>query len=162
MEFVNTRSQTMERIVITWSEIMARISHLKLKHNLSERSRVYGIPRGGQYLMPFFTPMDSPDEADYIIDDLIDSGDTFKRWKERYPNKKYLALINKQEDEYLKDKWIIFPWEIDDPIQGQNPTADIEANVRRILQYFDPDANREGLKETPKRYIKFLNEFLNP
>jgi len=34
--------------------------------------------------------------------------------------------------------------------------------VNGILQYVGEDVKREGLKETPKRYIKFLEEFLNP
>ena len=33
--------------------------------------------------------------------------------------------------------------------------------IRSVLQAFD-DPDREGLKETPIRYIKFLTEFLNP
>lgn len=33
--------------------------------------------------------------------------------------------------------------------------------VRQILAGFD-DPSREGLRETPQRYIKFLQEFLNP
>ena len=38
---------------------------------------------------------------------------------------------------------------------------DLESSVRNILAHYD-DVEREGLKETPKRYIKFLNEFLSP
>lgn len=36
-----------------------------------------------------------------------------------------------------------------------------EENVKQIISLFD-DPDREGLKDTPKRYIKFLTEFLNP
>lgn len=36
-----------------------------------------------------------------------------------------------------------------------------EEAVRRVISCFD-DPNREGLKETPKRYVKFLKEFLSP
>lgn len=36
-----------------------------------------------------------------------------------------------------------------------------EEAVRRVISCFD-DPNREGLQETPKRYIKFLKEFLSP
>jgi GTP cyclohydrolase I len=38
---------------------------------------------------------------------------------------------------------------------------DLERSVRTILDEFD-NTEREGLKETPKRYIKFLREFLSP
>ena len=37
-----------------------------------------------------------------------------------------------------------------------------ENSFKTILQYFGEDTEREGLKETPKRYIKFLDEFLSP
>ena len=37
----------------------------------------------------------------------------------------------------------------------------LEKNVYNILKEFD-NPEREGLKETPKRYIKFLREFLTP
>jgi GTP cyclohydrolase I len=36
------------------------------------------------------------------------------------------------------------------------------AAVETILAAFDPEPTREGLQDTPRRYIKFLNEFLNP
>jgi GTP cyclohydrolase I len=35
-------------------------------------------------------------------------------------------------------------------------------DVRNIIQFTGEDVEREGLKDTPKRYIKFLEEFLNP
>lgn len=37
-----------------------------------------------------------------------------------------------------------------------------EKNFKEILTFLGEDINREGLKETPKRYIKFLQEFLSP
>lgn len=38
----------------------------------------------------------------------------------------------------------------------------IEENFKNILTFLGEDSEREGLKETPKRYIKFLQDFLNP
>lgn len=40
-------------------------------------------------------------------------------------------------------------------------TQNLEAAVKTILSNFD-DAEREGLKDTPRRYVAFLEEFLNP
>jgi GTP cyclohydrolase I len=37
-----------------------------------------------------------------------------------------------------------------------------ELLINGVLQYVGEDVKREGLLETPKRYIKFLNEFLHP
>lgn len=37
-----------------------------------------------------------------------------------------------------------------------------ETAVRHILTNIGQDVEREGLKETPKRYVKFLDEFFNP
>lgn len=40
-------------------------------------------------------------------------------------------------------------------------TQNLENSVKMILSAFD-NAEREGLKDTPRRYIAFLREFLNP
>jgi GTP cyclohydrolase I len=37
-----------------------------------------------------------------------------------------------------------------------------EQNFKEILTYLGEDVEREGLKETPKRFIKFMTEFLEP
>jgi len=38
----------------------------------------------------------------------------------------------------------------------------LAGSVKNIIAHFDKDADREGLRDTPARYIKFLGEFLNP
>lgn len=37
-----------------------------------------------------------------------------------------------------------------------------QEHFKAILEYLGEDTEREGLKDTPKRYIKFMEEFLKP
>lgn len=132
--------------IVTWAEIKQRAS------KLDKSLRYYGVPRGGQYIAALLNPVDTVEECDVIIDDLIDSGKT----RERYAStgKPFVALFDKQTESAVRDRWLVFPWD-----DKQEP---IEDNVARILQYFGEDVEREGLKQTPKRYVKFLREFLTP
>jgi GTP cyclohydrolase I len=132
--------------IVSWEEIKKRVSLLDMS------LKYYGVPRGGAYISAMLNPVSNPQDADIIIDDLIDSGKTRINY-EKY-NKPFIGLFNKQTENDLKNKWLVFPWE-------QNETP-IEDNFTRILQYLGEDPNRDGLKETPKRYIKFLKEFLTP
>ena len=144
MEIERTTAQNMERI-ITWDEIRFEVSAW------DKSLKYYGVPRGGQYIAALLNPVDSPEEADVICDDLIDSGATEKKWLAMYPGKQFKAVFDKRKQ---NTGWLRFPWEAEGAMEVQD-------NVLRILQCFD-DANREGLVETPKRYIKFLKEFLSP
>lgn len=137
----------MNRVNISWSEIIQRVNQL------DKTKKYYGVPRGGQYISAMLNPVDTPEEADIIIDDLIDSGETKERYLKQYPDKEFIGIFDKAKE--LQGKWLIFPWEKNDEKE------DIESHMRRVIQYFD-DANREGLVDTPKRYIKFLKEFTNP
>ena len=130
--------------IISWQDIRKRVK--KLDNTL----KYYGVPRGGQYIAAMLNPVDTPEEADVIIDDLIDSGATKKRY-EKY-NKPFFALYDKSKEIGLENKWLVFPWE-----KKESPAED---NITRLLEYIGEDVHREGLKDTPKRYIKFLKEFL--
>lgn len=134
----------MERFV-SWEQIKEQISSW-------DRSKKYfGVPRGGMYIAALLNPVDRPEDADIIVDDLIDSGATRDRYQQIFPDKPFMAVFEK---DHSRPEWIRFPWE-------KEGKQEIEENVLRILEYFD-DPTREGLRETPKRYIKFLTEFLNP
>lgn len=123
---------------------------------------LYGIPRGGvpaSYLVAkaleeknatvSFTH--SPEMASYIIDDLVDSGKTKVRHKELYPNTPFFALFEKPA---YDDRWYVFPWETTGDETGLTSAEDIPT---RLLQYIGEDTTREGLKETPKRFLKAMN-----
>jgi GTP cyclohydrolase I len=112
--------------------------------------KYYGIPRGGMYLAAMLNPVNTPEEADVIIDDLIDSGKTIKKWAVKYPDKQIAILINKNDPKY-KDKWIVFPWE-------EEGTKEIEDVIVRQLEFIGENPNREGLIETPKRVVKMWLE----
>ena len=134
---------------ITWEQIYHRLN--EVTKDLPKDTKYYGVPRGGQIVAGMTgNAVDTIEEADVIIDDLIDSGATLERYKEH--DKPFVALIDKRIE--LQGEWLVFPWE--------NEEGNVEDNVRRLLQYFGEDANREGLQETPKRFVKFFKEFLNP
>lgn len=42
------------------------------------------------------------------------------------------------------------------------PINTLEWHIQQVLQGLGQDTKREGLADTPKRYIKFLKEFINP
>ena len=143
----------MIKTVISWEQVYYRLKDLT--KDLPKNTKYYGVPRGGQVVAGMTgSAVDNINDADIIIDDLIDSGATEKRYK-KY-KKPFIALIDKRVE--LQGEWLIFPWE-----QKEEDTPEtVEDNVTRLLQYFGENVNREGLKETPKRFIKFFKEFLNP
>ena len=139
--------QNNRSIKLIWQQIYNRVKALP-------KGKCYGVPRGGQIVAGLTgNAVSSPEEADYIVDDLIDSGRTEKKWKEKYPNKPFYALYDKRIEKDLG--WLEFPWE-------ETGERDAEDSVARLLQAFGEDVNREGLRDTPKRYVKFFKEFLNP
>lgn len=90
----------------------------------------------------------SPLEADFFIDDIIDSGATMQKFCDDYPGIPFFALIDKtDESSPWKNDWVVFPWEGDS-------VGSFEDNIVRLLQFVGEDAGREGLLETPKRVTK--------
>jgi len=133
--------------------------HYLKKHNIDrEGIKVYGVPRGGMCasnLLKFASIVyESPADADVILDDIVDSGQTRDKYLKQYPNKSFCAIIDKTsadvEMQIYKDKWIVFPWE------NERTEEDI---VLRLLQYIGEDVSRQGLRETPKRVMKAWAEW---
>lgn len=116
--------------------------------------RVFGVPTKGifaglalsRHLNLVMT--DEPEEADFIIDDILDSGDTLRKWTRRYPTKPFLVLVDKTKLPN-KNEWVEFPWETPNQL---NET--VQGNIIRILQFIGENPQREGLRETPDRVAK--------
>ena len=105
---------------------------------------VYGIPRGGTILavmlshkldIPFIMDVkEGPYHAvrdDYIIiDDIVDTGETLKKYKEQPEcRNSYFVTIHEHEHSsvkpdysvlYKEDKWIVYPWEVKDSTEIQD------------------------------------------
>lgn len=151
MEIIGAATQELARPVGTvylgWHDVYRRVSGLP-------PGRCYGVPRGGSIVAGLTgQAVDTPEEADYILDDILDSGATRDRFHKAYPNKLFYVLVDKPH-EGLLGQWVSFPWEEED---GEK---DIRDTVIRQLEYFGEDPTRDGLVETPRRVIKSFTELL--
>lgn len=118
--------------------------------------KVYPIPRGGvpvayalKSVIEAVTIVERPEDAHLFVDDLIDSGETERRYNSQFPETPFRALIDKRTSSLFQGLWIVFPWEMDETVDKS--ADDI---VVRLLQMVGEDTNREGLRETPARVVK--------
>jgi GTP cyclohydrolase IA len=131
---------------------VARIIHHNFPPQHGHLRRVYAIPRGGvpaayaimRHLPSSFTLVQSPEQAEIIIDDLVDSGRTRDKVLELAPLAAFFSLFNKQTEPL---GWVVFPWEGDE--QGS-----IQDSTVRLLQYIGEDPDRDGLIKTPDRVAR--------
>lgn len=123
--------------------------------------KLYGIPRGGipvawavsQFLLERGYVVDSAEDADVIVDDIQDSGQTLARYA--HLGKVFAVLISKKDYEPnvlvgyydTSSAWHVFPWEH----TVEHSAEDIP---RRLLQFVGENPERGGLIETPKRFLK--------
>lgn len=139
----------MNKVYITWDEILYKLQDID-----QEGIRVYGVPKGGMIIagfLRFATNVYSPGQADIILDDIIDSGNTRDQYKGKFPDKNFVALF----DEFNKpDGWLVFPWEADHPA-GEETVQD---NITRMLEYIGEDPGRDGLLKTPDRIVRSWDE----
>lgn len=130
--------------------------------DMKDGAKCYPIPRGGvpvMYLLgnfgKTFQVVAHPWEADYIVDDLIESGGTMQRViaeaingsnDPRFDVPVPVVLLDKRSDAW-KGAWVVFPWE-------ETAEKGIEDHLIRILQFVGEDSQRGGLLETPARVAK--------
>ena len=143
-------------------EIREKIANLGLSIKASMSpcpcpTKIYGIPRGGTHVayllketFPIaFEVVHFPEAAHCFVDDIIDSGKTRDRYKDKY-GKFVFAMIDKTNSK-IDNRWYIFPWENDE----EGSAEDI---VTRTLQFIGEDVKRDGLIDTPRRVIKAWRE----
>lgn len=117
------------------------------------RLNVYAVPRGGIPILYLLlsaglgglTVVETPEEANIIVDDLVDSGATRTRYAKDYPQAAFYAAFDKQANPELG--WLVFPWE-------GSEAGSIQDAVIRLLQFMGEDPARGGLLETPSRVAK--------
>jgi len=142
-----------KNIFLNWEDIFSRIDYIKKKYKIDKKTKIFGVPKNGMILAGFFNAVNvsSPEDADFILDDIIDSGLTKKKYKKLFPKKKFIALFEKDP----KVAWVNFPFE-------KNIDEDQSDTVVRLLQIIGENPKREGLLDTPRRYLSAFEEFLNP
>lgn len=149
---------------ISYEELYLQAEKLATKVN-KKYSGIYAVPRGGvpigillsQLLqIPMVDKVGTEAGDVLIVDDLIDSGETLKQ----YPLSDCAVLYKKPWSPMPTywveetEEWLEFPYE-----ETQRDETD---NIVRMLETLGENPNREGLKETPKRVMKFYREFLSP
>lgn len=171
----------MQKLILSNTDCAAaaRIVANEIREELFDNDapvHIYGIPRGGvsaAYLIGAALGgtiifLDSPEGANVIIDDLVDSGQTMSRymdlWKKDLDNLPIFAcLFHKPgaQTHYpfirggVSSSWLVFPWE---QSSGTEDTSAYDS-VTRMMQYVGEDVSREGLLETPKRVVAAWDEW---
>lgn len=136
------------------------VGYEKLNQALRGFQVVHFVPNAGYKIFEelclrfgrTYTVAANPHDADVIVDDIVDSGATCKKYKSMCPDIPFLALVSKNSEyDHLAmihcspETWVEL---FDDEQSG------IEENVKRMLQFIGENPEREGLVDTPKRVEK--------
>jgi len=154
-----------DKVHLSWQDVRDRAE--RIGRELCDRfpKRViyaYPVPRGGIHAAQAVQAVsclqrqlrvelvEAPEEANVLIDDIVDSGKTrgtlISAWK-----KPFYALVDKTVEKELG--WVVFPWE-----RMTCEAGGPEENVRRLIEFIGDDPNREGLQETPERVVRSYEE----
>ena len=92
-------------VELTWDDILSQITKIKKKNKINSKTKIYGVPKNGMILAGFFGCKNvyNPKEADFILDDIVDSGRTKYKYKKLYPKIKFLSLYTKSDNLIIDD-----------------------------------------------------------
>jgi GTP cyclohydrolase I len=102
--------------------------------------------------------LDRPMPHGLVVDDIIDSGATRRRFTSQGFDFDALYITRREGAELVgptvidEDTWLVFPWETVDEQAGP---ADA---VVRLLEFLGEDPTRPGLVDTPRRVLDSLAE----
>lgn len=153
---------TEKEMCTLFGELSGQIQDWVYDHCCSTGSpKIFGIPRGGVPVAYRIAGMlgleivDSPEEADILVDDIQCSGKTSERYTAMATANstrevKFFSLL--QAPPSSSDPiWYVFPWEA-------SSVSSAEDIPLRMLQYIGEDPTREGLRETPARVVRAWGE----
>jgi GTP cyclohydrolase I len=144
--------------VVSYKEVQQLTAKLaaRIRAQKVEISGIFGVPRGGVPIAIELSKMlgapllSQPRRGCLVVDDVADSGKTLARYADyrqavlfAKPNAKVSSAIFSAA---VSDKWIQFPWEIQE--------APAEDAITRVIEVIGEDPSREGLLDTPKRVLK--------
>jgi GTP cyclohydrolase I len=133
-----------------------------------EPLRIFAVPRGGipaalavlRHINIKSELITSARDADIFVDDLVDSGATRDRYFRLEPTTPFFTLFQKHN----KEEWLTFPWEDGYWLAPVKPGEQAVVNTdgigggedipTRLLQFIGEDPQREGLRETPRRFLE--------
>ena len=118
-------------------------------------SAVWGVPRGGCHIAQILRDVHGcpivcdVNDAETIVDDIVDSGVTKDSYTFRFPEIPFWAPIDKRVT-CQRNTWVSFPWE------GSPSEPDDVSIASRFLQTLGVDTSSEGLEDTPRRLLSSL------
>jgi hypoxanthine phosphoribosyltransferase len=116
-----------KKVYLTWNDVYELLD--KLHKQVGENATmVTGIPRGGiilavlyshRYNVQYFDNISNHYPHLLVIDDIADTGKTFKRYHDELPVPLYASLHYKKQSIFKPNyfvqevgpEWIVYPWE---------------------------------------------------
>lgn len=129
-----------------------------------KKLKIYGIPKSGSIVAvelsranPALEVVYRPEEADCFVDDILDTGRTMKIYEERYGKTVYALYGKGPYKNCLTNvpatQWVEFPWE-----SQEQTSKEHQDFVIRLIEELGENASREGLRDTPARFLKAWRE----